>query len=851
MTTSGGLDKVKGDIDDLGTRAKGAGGGFNALQAAGTAALAAVAAAAVAAAIAVGKFVADSIGKAGDFQAGMLAFGAAAGQGFEQGTAGLKEFQDLFIDLGKRLPVSTQEVQDAAIALVKGGIDPAVIRAGALESALQFAAAAGMDLAKAAELTTKMLGTFVPIGASVTEQTNFMADAQNLMVKAANASTLNVDKLGDAMLQAAGAAKGSGVAYQDFVTTMGLISPAFGSASEAGTSFKNFLARLVPATDKAKESFHELGLMTTNTGKIMDFLRSHGIQPLGDDLDTLGNQFTELMVAQGQTAKETEKIWSGFAQSTFFDETTGKFLGMEVAAEKLKIAFAGMSDAARTEALNVMFGNDAKGAAIALIDAGAEGYQLFAEKMLAANGVQQQAAATQQGFNFAMENLKGTLEALQITLGLAFLPILTDVVNQLNAGVGVVMGFVDAVTTAPDPIMALAGALLSVIPQFSTSGAAVGTFTGMLGTFLTVAQNVGAGYMAIFQAVLPIVQSFWAAHGTQVMAFVQTTWTQIMTIITTAMQIYNAIIPPVLQAVAGFIAAHGTEIQGYFTALWTIVTALITGALGTIQGIVQLALAVIKGDWSGAWDAIKLILQSQLNALIGVITGLSGMFVSAWTGVLNAAKAAFQSFVATLPAVGQSMINGMVQGVQAAAGRLVAAAVAAVKAAISAAKSAIGFGSPAKEFIPLGESMPDGVAVGIRRNTAAATDAVTDAMKKTRDAAAAAVAEAPVPGKDRGGMTTGQGLAPVVKPIVQSIIDPLQEIMNQALSLGIGLSREQAAAYMQQHAAELAAPAGTGPGKERGATNNTNTRTVNATFNYANAPGKNHDAGVLNALAGV
>ena len=663
VSSVGGANAIKEareDVRSLGDTAEKSGGGFSALQVVGTAALAAVGAAAIGAAVGVGKFVSDSVKLAGDFQAGMNAFGAAAGAGFEPGSAALNEFKDLFLSLGKELPVSTMEVQEAATTLVKAGLDPAVIKAGALRDSLNFAAAAGMDLAAAAELTTKMLGTFVPAGASVTEQTEFMANAQELMTKAANASTLDVDKLGDAMLQSAGAAKGAGVSYQDFVTTMGLISPAFGSAAEAGTSFKNLVARFVPSTKAATESMSNLGLMTTSTTRIMQFLKDAGIEPLGTDIDTLGNQFTEFAVKQGWTAKETGKVWDSFAQSKFFD-MDGKFIGMRDAAELLKQSFEGLSDAQRTEALSTIFGNDAKGAAMALISAGAEQYDIFAQKMLEANGVQQQAAANQQGFNFQMENLKGSIEALQIVVGTALLPVLSDLLsNYITPGVNQVMAFAESIANAANPVQALVASIDQVIPGFSgmltaaqpiaafiadnwqpvlmgvsavLGGAVVAAIASAVASILSFAapilaavalgallysawqSNWGgiqttvtnvAGYLGSYlSAWMGELSAFWDRHGADILATAQSAWQSIQQIVTGVLQILDLTIGERLRSATAWVQAHGSEIQLALDVAWAYIKTTVQVSLALVQGIINTTLALIKGDWSGAWQAIK------------------------------------------------------------------------------------------------------------------------------------------------------------------------------------------------------------------------------------------------------
>jgi TP901 family phage tail tape measure protein len=643
VTTTGGLDAVKKDIAGLGDTAAAQGGGFSSLQQIGVGALRAIGGAAVELAgkglAAIGGFVKDSIGLAGDFQAGMNSFGAAAGKGFEPGTEALDEFHDLFLQLGKDLPVSTSEVQDAAMALVKGGLDPAVLKAGALESSLQFAAAAGMELADAAELTVKQLGTFVPIGASVEEQTRFMADAQNLLVKAAGASTLDVDKLGDAMLAAGGQARAAGLEYEDFVTTMGLISPSFGSAAEAGTSFKNFLTRLNPTTKPATDAMIALGL-ATEEGK-----------------------------------------------SKFFD-AQGAFIGGAQAAELLRTHLAGLTDQQRLQALQTIFGNDAMGAATALAGAGADGYALFAQKMADANGVTAQAAATQTGFNFAMENMKGSLEALQITIGEAVLPVLTDLISGINAGVGVVLGLADGTLSLGDAWGTLATSISNINPYFediiivingliaslSAGDATVAVFTqGVTDRFNTIfsaVTTIMSGLQAFIQQVLVQIAAFWSAHGTEVVAFVQTAFTQINTIVNTIIEIIATAIGGKLQQIAAFWQAHGAEIQALASAAWTIISNVITAALALIQGVLQTVLAAMKGDWEGAWSAIQTMsatfVQAISNAILGFLDYIAGLFgssleeiMSTWTSNFNQ----MQAFIGPILSSISSSVSSFASGV--------------------------------------------------------------------------------------------------------------------------------------------------------------------------------------------
>ena len=214
---------------------------------------------------AVAGFVKDSIGLAGDFEAGMLTFQSVAGKDVD--ASGLEEFRDLFLDIGKRLPVSTSEVQQAATEMVKGGIDPATIAAGGLEQNIQFAAAAmGGDLVKAAEISSKIMGGWAGVGATAAEKADFLTHATDLLTKAANASATDVEGLSLGIFNAQGIARTAGVGFEDLTTTLAALAPRFESSSVAGNSLKNMIARLQPTTDPATAAMAGLGLYTQETG---------------------------------------------------------------------------------------------------------------------------------------------------------------------------------------------------------------------------------------------------------------------------------------------------------------------------------------------------------------------------------------------------------------------------------------------------------------------------------------------------------------------------------------------------------------------------------------------------------
>jgi TP901 family phage tail tape measure protein len=685
---------------------------------------------------AIGGFVKDSIGLAGEFESGMLNFQAVAGK--EVDASGLEEFRDLFLDIGKRLPVSTSDVQAAAIEMVKGGIDPAIIAAGGLERNIQFAAAAmDGDLVKAAEISSKVLGGWTDANATAAQKTDFLTMATDLMAKAANASATDVEGLSRGIFNAQGIAKTAGVGFGDLTTTLALLAPRFASSSEAGNSLKNMIARLQPTTDPARDAMASLGLFTEETG------------------------------------------------SAFYD-AAGNFVGFEQASGMLQESLKGLTKEQQASLLQQIFGNDAMSAAAALADGGAAAYANMAEAMNTANGVAETAALKQQGFETSLDNAKGSVEALQITIGSFLLPVLSDLLDNYIAPVvnavtdlastffeaggmssefGEAAGYLatkiglpgeaiqDLVFTIQDligyfqaviedgdtlndffadlppsiqPVVKIIGDLIAFFQDTSAAsddlGSALDDLNGVWTLALGVIEDVMGGYMAIAQAVLPVIQQFIADHGEEIETFFQATWDAIIDIITLALELYQSIVPPILHFIADFINDHGSEIQKILSGAWDMITSIITGALETIKGVLKLALDLIHGDWDAAWQDLLDIGKAQITAIQGAVTGfldlIAGIFDTSLADILQTWADNWEMLVNIATEtdwgqVGQDIVDGIIAGLAAAWSSLVSWIVGQMGSLVGDAIDAIDGGSPAMKFAPVGMSIVQGIMLGL------------------------------------------------------------------------------------------------------------------------------------------
>ncbi|MGR3825239.1 MAG: phage tail tape measure protein [Salipiger marinus] len=253
-------------------------------------------------------------------------------------------------DLGATTAFTAMQAAEAIETLVKNGVSVGDVMGGALDASLAFAGALGGELAPAADLVTDVMAQF-------SLQASELPMIADRLTGAALTSKFGFDDLRLAIAQAGGVAGATGVSIEDFLTSISATASSFASGSDAGTSFKTFLQRLVPDSDKAAASMAELGL-------------------------------------------------------EFFD-AQGNMRSMAEIAQELQDGLAGLSDEARGEALKVIFGTDAIRTAAALAKQGADGFRDIASAMREVSA-EDQAAVRLKGLDGALKELAAAWEALQL-----------------------------------------------------------------------------------------------------------------------------------------------------------------------------------------------------------------------------------------------------------------------------------------------------------------------------------------------------------------------------------------------------------------------------------------------------
>lgn len=290
-----------------------------------------------------------------DFEKAMSGVGAIVGATESE----IKQLSDTAIKLGMdpNLIVSASQAAGVMEELAKNGLTAQEIMGGAAEGAIALANATGTDFATAAQIASTAMALFNIEAAD-------MATVVDQVTAVANMSRFTAEDFASAVGMGGAAAKSAGVDFKEFTAVIASLADYTTSGSDAGTSFKTFLTRLVPITDKATEAMMELGMITED------------------------------------------------GANRFFD-AEGNMRSMAEVAGILQETLSGLSEEQRISALHTIFGTDASRAAIGLMETGQQGFEDLMATM-AKTDAAKNAETRMNNLAGAVEILGGIFETFQI-----------------------------------------------------------------------------------------------------------------------------------------------------------------------------------------------------------------------------------------------------------------------------------------------------------------------------------------------------------------------------------------------------------------------------------------------------
>ncbi|MGC5078456.1 phage tail tape measure protein [Agrococcus sp. DT81.2] len=374
------------------------------------------------------------------FDAAMSGVQAATHESAEN----MQLLSDAALEAGQRTVFSATESAAAIENLARAGISTADVLGGALDGALDLAAAGEIEVADAAEIAASAMTQFGKSGSDVTH----IAD---LLAAGAGKAQGGVADLAAGLNQSGLVAAQMGLSIEETVGSLTAFASAGLIGSDAGTSFRSMLLRLANPTKESAALMDELGLS--------------------------------------------------------FYNAQGDFIGVEGMAGQLQERLADLTQEQRNQALAQIFGQDAIRTSAILYEQGAEGVREWTEAVDEQGYAAETAALRLDNLKGDIEQLGGAFETLMINLGAAgdgplrgMTQSLTGIVEMLGdmdpvaqsalLGLGALVGVVGLV----------GGAALLAVPKIAEFRVALGTLgvsAGVASGALTALSVAGVAGLAI------------------------------------------------------------------------------------------------------------------------------------------------------------------------------------------------------------------------------------------------------------------------------------------------------------------------------------------------------------------
>lgn len=507
----------------------------------------------------------------------------------------MEDLRQLAIQTGQDTVFSATDAGNAITELAKGGLTEADIKAGALQATMDLAASSGMDLGNAANVVVQAMGAF---GLSANES----AEAANALAGAAAASSTDVEPLTQGLAQCSAQAKNAGWDIQETTAVLGEFADAGITGSDAGTSLKTMLQRLAAPTDTAAEEIEKLGIQTR--------------------------------------------------------DSQGNLLGASEMAQELQNKLGKLSPAARDAALQTIFGSDATRAATIMLNNGADGLKKYISATNDQEAAQRMANSQMSDTSRAIEEMKGSLETAEITIGSALAPIVqkaAEFISDLASKFSSLPNGIQTAIVAIAGIIAALGPALIIIGQVSLGISNITKAFSKMSVAEKLIKPITSGLKGLFGIISanPVILVITVIIAAVVLLYNKCEW-------------FRDGVNAVVKAVIGFFQELPGKVQEIFSSLvstiqsvWTSITTAVGNAVNAVQTTissgwkamttaVKNAMSTIRDTVESVWDAIlsspivqtivdtvQTAFENMVKTLQGIWSGLNKIASGSWELIKN------------------------------------------------------------------------------------------------------------------------------------------------------------------------------------------------------------------------
>ncbi|WP_253907706.1 phage tail tape measure protein [Bacillus sp. WMMC1349] len=505
-----------------------------------------------------------TVARSAEFDTAMRKAGAIAGATGSD----FQKMRDAALDLGSTTTMTSSQVAEAMTELAAKGFDANQV-IGAMPGIIAAAEASGEDLALTSDTITSALNAF-------NMKASEAGRVADVLAMTANKSAAGMESMQYALKYAAGPAAQLGISLEELSAATGIMVDAGLDGSQAGTTLRASLLRLVKPPKQAANTLKELGVTTTD---------QHG-------------NFRSLQDIIGQLQK-----------------------GM-----------VGMSNSQKAAALSTIFGTESVTGMMAVVSKGPDALGKFTKELENSGGsAAKTAKQMQEGIGGSLKRLASALDVFATKIGDQLAPYvaaaadkvaeLTNWFNNLSDRTKKFVAVTAAVVTGLTGFIALSAmavvAVGSIVSGLSALAAAFGVTSGAL--LLTMGQ-----FALIAAAVIALGVAFAYAYKHSDV---------IREKITALGNAISGKVSPVVEKLKALFKGLAETLTGDFTKGSIALHKLLPPS---VANVVVKGVAIIRG----AFDDLKKVVTDAFNGdfsgLAQFIPNIIGMMVGGVPGIIIA-----------------------------------------------------------------------------------------------------------------------------------------------------------------------------------------------------------------------
>jgi len=621
-----------------------------------------------------------SVKTAANFESAMSKVSAISGATGED----LSRLNEKAKEMGASTKFSATESAEAFQYMAMAGWDTESMLNG-IAGIMDLAAADGLDLATTSDIVTDALTAF----GLKAEDAGHFAD---VLATASSSANTNVSMLGESFKYVAPLAGTMGYSVEDTATALGLMANSGIKASQAGTTLRTAITRMIKPTDAIQSAMDELGITMINEdgsmkslSEVMDMLREK-LNPLTEEQVALNYRMAQtpekmghLMDGWDSLTESEKKYKTELSEGMYILEAMSEAELKEVASARLGIelneertlsmeeydalaqqlgreTLVGLTDSMQAQNAATIFGQEALSGMLAIVTASEDDYNNLANAIDNADGKAKQMADTMiDNLSGQLTILKSQLEGLAIQIGNILMPVIKRIVEKIQA----FAEWLSKLSKEQQELVVKIGLVAAAIgPLLIVIGTLISKVSSTITIYTKLATNITTKLIPAITGISAPVLAVVAVIGVLIAAFVNlwknneefrenilALWEKLKNVFSEFIQSFVDKIEelknktePLIEKIKVIWNKFCEFLAPVFEGTFAQIITILKTAFDLILDALDIFISVFSGDWDGVLNGIKKLFENVwenikeiFENVLNTLKGIADVFLG-WFG---------------------------------------------------------------------------------------------------------------------------------------------------------------------------------------------------------------------------